>query len=68
MASVRLIWDKFNQKAWTIRSFEDHSNDSRHSGAEMRRVLGPFDLIVLGIGCIIGAGEWSNLGALSREA
>lgn len=38
-----------------MRSFEEH-NDRAASGADMRRVLSAFDLIVLGIGCIIGAG------------
>ena len=33
-----------------------HRSSRAASGAEMSRVLGAFDLVALGVGCIIGAG------------
>lgn len=57
MNSLITICHKFKRKAFTIRSFAEAQDEKAASGADMHRVLGPFDLIVLGIGCIIGAGD-----------
>lgn len=38
------------------RSFQEHQETKSVSGAELARTLGAFDLVVLGIGCTVGAG------------
>eukprot|EP00798_Chlamydomonas_sp_ICE-L_P001959 gene1959-33372_t len=60
------LWEKFKRKAFVIRSFDDQS-DTSASGHEMKRVLGPIDLLMLGIGCIIGAGIMVLTGVAARE-
>ena len=47
---ARDTWQKFKQKAFVIRSFEEHESDRAASGHDMHRCLGPVDLVMLGIG------------------
>lgn len=52
---------------WTrksIKELEANSEDARH---KLRRTLTPFNLIMLGIGCIIGAGLFSITGIAAAE-
>lgn len=48
-----------------VRSLEELT-DRRASGRDMARVLGAFDLVLLGIGCIIGAGVVVLTGIAAR--
>ena len=41
--------------------------DKTASGYEMHKVLGPFSLVMLGIGCIIGAGVFVLTGVAARK-
>ncbi|MEW5312473.1 MAG: hypothetical protein WDW38_004106 [Sanguina aurantia] len=57
--------DKFRRKAFVVRSLEETSDRSA-SGFDMHRVLGAFDLLLLGTGCIIGAGVVVLTGVAAR--
>lgn len=48
----------------TIKELEASSEEGHHT---LRRTLGPLDLILLGIGCIIGAGLFSITGIAAAE-
>ncbi len=45
----------------------EEQKDKTASGFEMHKVLGPFSLIMLGIGCIIGAGVFVLTGVAARK-
>lgn len=49
-----------------LRSMEEQK-DKTASGFEMHKVLGPFSLVMLGIGCIIGAGVFVLTGVAARK-
>lgn len=53
------------RKAFVVRSLEETSDRSA-SGFDMHRVLGAFDLLLLGTGCIIGAGVVVLTGVAAR--
>jgi APA family basic amino acid/polyamine antiporter len=57
----------FRQKAFTTLSVEEQTGHRSASGAEMRRVLGPFDLVMLGLGGIIGAGVFVLTGVAAHS-
>ncbi|KXZ55291.1 hypothetical protein GPECTOR_3g427 [Gonium pectorale] len=65
-ARLRSTWTKFRSKAFVVRSMEEQKDRSA-SGAEMHKVLGPFSLVMLGIGCIIGAGVFVLTGVAARK-
>ncbi len=48
------------------RSMEEQK-DKTASGFEMHKVLGPFSLVMLGIGCIVGAGVFVLTGVAARK-
>lgn len=56
-----------NPAAFVKRSMEDSEGDKAVSGGELRRVLGAFDLLMLGIGGIIGAGVFVLTGVAARQ-
>lgn len=58
---------KFNHRAFTIRSVEEQHEHKSASGAEMKRCLGPFDLVMMGLGGIIGAGVFVLTGVAARS-
>ena len=52
---------------WTKKSLE-HIHEELEGGThQLKRTLGPFNLIMLGIGCIIGAGLFSITGIAAAE-
>lgn len=57
---------KFRRKAFIVRSMEEQTDRSA-SGFDMHKVLGPGDLVMLGIGCIIGAGVFVLTGVAARK-
>ncbi len=58
-AGLEHAWSKFRRKAFALYSLSQQQDRSA-SGAALKKVLGPFDLVLLGIGGIIGAGEQST--------
>ncbi|KAG2487845.1 hypothetical protein HYH03_013562 [Edaphochlamys debaryana] len=65
-ARLRATYNKFRQKAFVVRSMEEQK-DKTASGFEMHKVLGPFSLVMLGIGCIVGAGVFVLTGVAARK-
>lgn len=57
---------RHRQKVFLVRSLEELT-DRRASGRDMSRVLGVLDLLLLGIGSIIGAGVVVLTGLAARE-
>ncbi len=52
---------------WTRKSIKELERKSEEGSHKLRRTLGPFDLVMLGIGCIIGAGLFSITGIAASE-
>ena len=61
------LFKLFRQKAFNTRSIEEQTQERSGSGAEMRRVLGPLDLVMLGLGGIIGAGVFVLTGVAAHS-
>eukprot|EP00198_Chlamydomonas_reinhardtii_P000349 XP_001689684.1 cationic amino acid transporter 2 [Chlamydomonas reinhardtii] len=65
-SKLKSTYAKFRSKAFVVRSMEEQK-DKTASGFEMHKVLGPFSLVMLGIGCIIGAGVFVLTGVAARK-
>lgn len=52
---------------WTRKSLRDLQGSSEEGEHQLKRHLGAFNLILLGIGCIIGAGLFSVTGIAAAE-
>lgn len=52
---------------WTRKSIQDLSSSLLLEERQLRPVLGPLDLIMLGIGAVIGAGLFSLTGIAAAE-
>ena len=50
---------------FTTKSLDDLMAETREEGHQLRRVLGPLNLVALGIGAIIGAGIFATIGTAS---
>ena len=46
-----------------VKSVDRMFGEAEHGKGQLRRVLGPFQLTVLGIGAVIGAGIFSTVGS-----
>ncbi len=46
----------------SIRDIEASLGEAEHGGTALKRTLGSFDLVMLGIGAVIGAGIFSSIG------
>jgi APA family basic amino acid/polyamine antiporter len=44
------------------KSLDDILRDSESPGRQLKRVLGPFDVVMLGVGAIIGSGIFATIG------
>ena len=47
---------------WRRKSLDDLMAETKEEGHQLKKVLGPFNLIALGIGAIIGAGIFATIG------
>ncbi|KAG2448496.1 hypothetical protein HYH02_006387 [Chlamydomonas schloesseri] len=65
-SKLKSTYAKFRAKAFVVRSMEEQK-DKTASGFEMHKVLGAFSLVMLGIGCIIGAGVFVLTGVAARK-
>eukprot|EP00878_Enallax_costatus_P000818 GHUV01000943.1.p1 GENE.GHUV01000943.1~~GHUV01000943.1.p1 ORF type:complete len:550 (+),score=66.26 GHUV01000943.1:156-1652(+) len=54
------------QRAFLTKSFQQQDEDRIHAG-EMKRVLGAFDLICIGVGLMLGAGVFVTTGAVAAS-
>lgn len=52
---------------WTRKSITELQEQSEQGSFQLKRTLGPTDLVMLGIGCIIGAGLFSITGIAAAE-
>ena len=52
---------------WSKKSIEELGEASERGKHKLRRTLGPWSLVMLGIGCIIGAGLFSITGIAAAE-
>ena len=52
---------------WTRKTIKELEASSEEGHHQLKRTLGPFNLITLGIGCIIGAGLFSITGIAAAE-
>lgn len=52
---------------WRTKSLEFLQDEANSGGQKLNRTLGPFSLVLLGIGCIIGAGLFSITGIAAAE-
>ncbi len=52
---------------WTRKSIQDLETQSREGHHQLKRTLSSYDLVMLGIGCIIGAGLFSITGIAAAE-
>jgi basic amino acid/polyamine antiporter, APA family len=48
-----------------LKSLDQMFSDAEHGAGHLKRALGPFQLTVLGVGAIIGAGIFSTIGTAS---
>src|SRR6184192_2605568 len=47
---------------WRTKSLDDLIGETREEGHRLKKVLGPWNLVALGIGAIIGAGIFATIG------
>src|SRR5437868_2246233 len=47
---------------WRTKSLDDLMAETREEGHQLKKVLGPWNLVALGIGAIIGAGIFATIG------
>src|SRR5438132_6466892 len=47
---------------WRTKSLDDLMAETREEGHQLKKVLGPLNLIALGVGAIIGAGIFATIG------
>src|SRR5207245_7795013 len=47
---------------WRTKSLDEMIGETREEGHELRKALGPLNLVALGIGAIIGAGIFATIG------
>src|ERR1700737_4702249 len=47
---------------WRTKSLDDMMAETREEGHQLKKALGPWNLIALGIGAIIGAGIFATIG------
>eukprot|EP01025_Chloroclados_australasicus_P033720 TRINITY_DN3443_c0_g3_i4.p1 TRINITY_DN3443_c0_g3~~TRINITY_DN3443_c0_g3_i4.p1 ORF type:complete len:255 (-),score=21.21 TRINITY_DN3443_c0_g3_i4:39-803(-) len=59
-------FSKFKKRAFQVKEVAKQM-DTSASGAEMRKVLGPWDLTVMGVGAIIGSGVFVLTGVAARK-
>ena len=52
---------------WTRKSIDQLEELDQEGGFQLKRTLGPLNLVMLGIGCIIGAGLFSITGIAAAE-
>lgn len=52
---------------WTRKSIRELQESSEEGHHKLKRTLGPFNLVMLGIGCVIGAGLFSITGIAAAE-
>ena len=57
----------FMKRAFHTSSVTQQMGRSRNSGVALRKCLGPFELIMMGIGGIVGAGVFVLTGVAARE-
>jgi basic amino acid/polyamine antiporter, APA family len=50
------------QSLFQTKSLDDIMRDSESTGQKLKRALGPFDIIMLGVGAIIGSGIFATIG------
>lgn len=61
-------WSKrFQRRAWKTKTSAMQLKQAPGGTSELRKCLGPFDLIMLGIGGIIGSGVFVLTGVASRQ-
>ncbi|KAJ3093289.1 hypothetical protein HDU96_002405, partial [Phlyctochytrium bullatum] len=54
-------------KAKPIEQLEDNPDAGGHHGGSYKKTLSGLDLVLLGIGCIIGAGIFTLTGKAARD-
>ena len=47
---------------WKTKGLDELIGETKEEGHQLKRVLGPYNLIALGIGAIIGAGIFATIG------
>src|ERR1700732_926175 len=47
---------------WRTKSLDDMRAETREEGHQLKKALGPWNLIALGVGAIIGAGIFATIG------
>ncbi|CAD7699802.1 unnamed protein product [Ostreobium quekettii] len=67
MGVLGVAWRTFRSKAFTTRTpGQTMEGARREDGGDMKKVLGAFDLMMLGVGAIIGAGVFVLTGVAAR--
>ena len=67
MAAVARCWRKFLSKAFVTRTPEMKIQAAvQGEGGDMKKVLGAFELTMLGVGAIVGAGVFVLTGVAAK--